>query len=215
MRPFHALTNHARIYLGVGSPSDFVFKAYREARAKTDLDRDKRIFWETLFRGENDAYVKMLENVFYGTFFLGAVPRLDIEKSLPRMELLIPAPTAYGTDPWPVARRHRDRLLVALQQNGFDVSAEHSMFKSDAAIDVLPRLLIRAHDTVKHWASDLLARVQEYVGYYLARYVSVKKFRGVKVRPFTRDELRLLYEQLKRERELQAGASNTPNMLEP
>lgn len=61
----------------------------------------------------------------------------------------------------------------------------HSMFKNDAVIDVLPRLLIRAHDTVKHWAAELLSRVQEYVGYYLARYVSTKKFRGIRIRPFT------------------------------
>ena len=88
------------------------------------------------------------------------------------------------------------------------------MFRSDAAIDVLPRLSIRAHDTVKLWAADLLARVQEYVGSYLARYVNTKKFRGVKVRPFTRDELKILYDQLKRERELQAGTGEPRRMLD-
>jgi hypothetical protein len=213
MRPFHALEpKQARLYSRGESPSDFVFRAYRRALESGDTDRLSRLFWET-FRRENDPYVKMLDNVFYATFFVGAVPRLEVDKHLPRIEILVPAATTAGEDPWPAAARHRDRLLAALQQNGFDVSAEHTMFRSDAAIDVLPRLLIRAHDTVKQWAADLLSRVQEYVGYYLARYVRTKKFRGVKIRPFTRDELTLLYEQLSRERELQAGASSdTPSI---
>lgn len=215
MRPFHALEpKQARAYSRTGSPSDFVFRAYRKALTNPDLNREERLFWETLFRRENDPYVKMLENVFYATFFLGAVPRLDIEKNLPRIEVLVPAPTTFAEDPWPIANRHRDRLLLGVQQNGFDVSAEHSMFQSDAAIDVLPRLVIRAHDTVKLWAMDLLARVQEYIGYYLARYVNTKKFRGVKVRPFTRDELKFLYDQLRRERELRAGTGEAGKMLD-
>ena len=87
------------------------------------------------------------------------------------------------------------------------------MFETVAKIDILPSLLIKAHDTVKIWSLDLLSRVQEYVGYYLSRYVKTKKFRGIKVRPFSRAELELLYSQLKRERELQAGASGTQTML--
>jgi len=214
MRPFHALEpKQARLYERAAPPSDFVFRAYRRALDGADADREQRLFWDT-FRRENDPYVKMLENVFYATFFLGAVPRLDIGTSLPRIEGLVTASTGSTEDPWPVANRHRDRLLTALQQHGFDVSAEHSMFRSDAAIDVLPRLSIRAHDTVKLWAADLLARVQEYVGSYLARYVNTKKFRGVKVRPFTRDELKILYDQLKRERELQAGTGEPRRMLD-
>jgi hypothetical protein len=67
---------------------------------------------------------------------------------------------------------------------------------------------------VKIWAAELLSRVQEFIGYYLARYVKTKKFRGIKVRPFTRAELELLYSQLKRERELQAGASGAGKMLD-
>ncbi|PYU93531.1 MAG: hypothetical protein DMG08_09940 [Acidobacteria bacterium] len=215
MRPFHALTNYARVYSSGSSPSAPVMKAYRDALlAGADADQEKRLFWHTLFREENDPYVKMLENVSYASFFLAMVPRLDIEKNLPRIEFIVPSPTGLrDEDPWETASEHRNRLINALYENGFDVSAEHSMFKSSAVIDVLPRLLIRAHDTVKYWAAELLSSVQEYVGYYLARYANTKRFRGIKVRPFTREELKLLYDQLKRERELQAGASETPPML--
>lgn len=214
LRPFHAVTNYARSYSRSASPSEPILAAHREAMMSPEkLDQEKKWFWET-FRAENDPYVKMLENVLYGNFFLGAVPRLDAGKNLPRFELLVPALTREsGDDPWPTTQSHLNRLVNALKQNEFEVSAEHNMFESDAKLDVLPSLIIRAHDTVKHWAAELLSRVQEYIGYYLARYIRNKKFRGIKVRPFTRDELELLYSQLKRERELKAGTSNPAKML--
>lgn len=216
LRPFHAITNFVRSYSRTSPPSSSILDSYREAMATPEkLSQEKKIFWETIFRPESDPYVKMMENVFYGGFFLGAVPRLDIDKKLPRLEILVPAPTVEDSgNPWPSVLPHIDRLISALKQNGFQVSAEHRMFKNDAQLDVLPELIIRAHDTVKHWAAELLSRVQEYIGYYMARYVKTKQFRGVKVRPFTRDELELLYSQLKRERELQAGAPRATKKLD-
>jgi len=73
-------------------------------------------------------------------------------------------------------------------------------------LDVLPRLLLKAHDTVKIWAAELLGRVQEYVGYHLAHYTKKKRMRGIQVRPFTRTELEAFYAELRKERERQAGA---------
>jgi hypothetical protein len=84
---------------------------------------------------------------------------------LPRLEIIVTTSTDEdGPEPWPVVAPHRDRLIEALRQMGFEVSAEHTMFQSKAKIDVLPRLLIRVHDTVKIWAAELLSRVQEFVG---------------------------------------------------
>lgn len=216
MRPFHAITNYARSYSRGSSPGSLILGSYKKAMATPDkLSQEKKVFGETIFRPESDPYMKMMENVFYGSFFLGAVPRLDIDKKLPRLEILIPAPTVEDAGiPWPITMPHIGRLINALRQNGFQVSAEHSMFNGPAQLDVLPGLIIRAHDTVKHWAAELLSRVQEYIGYYLARYVKTKRFRGIKVRPFTRDELELLYSQLRRERELQAGAPTRPQQLD-
>jgi hypothetical protein len=216
LRPFHALSWLARVYTRKASASMSLLNDYNEARERLDeLDQERRYFWEALFRGENDPYVKMLDNVFYGNFFLGAVPRLDNEKNLPRLEFLVPAATAERDGPpWDSASRHRDRLIQALRQNGFDVAAEHTLFGSRAKLDVLPALLIKVHDTVKHWAAELLSRVQEYVGYHLARYVKTKRIRGVRVRPFQREELEMLYAQLRQEREFQAGAPERPNLRE-
>src|SRR5438093_9536234 len=116
MRPFHALTNYARVYSSGSSPSAPVMKAYRDALlAGADADQEKRLFWHTLFREENDPYVKMLENVSYASFFLAMVPRLDIEKNLPRIEFVVPSPTGLrDEDPWETASEHRNRLINAL-----------------------------------------------------------------------------------------------------
>ena len=158
----------------------------------------------------------MLENVFYGSFFLAAVPRLDTGKSLPRFEVLIPSPTREEEEgPWEAARPHVRRLLGALRQTGFDVSAEHRMYESRAKLDVLPTMIIKVHDTVKHWAADLLSRVREFIDRYLARHMQSKKLRGIRLRPLKREELELLYAQLKEERERQAGGrGGADKMLE-
>jgi hypothetical protein len=206
MRPFHATTNYAQGYSHVDRPTGKILRQHEEALKNLDsLDADHRLFWQD-FRGESDPYVKMLESTYYASFYLGALPRLDLDKNLPRMEFLVPAPTSEDSPtPWDVAIVHRDRLILAISRIGFDVSAEHSMFASAAKLDVLPKLLIQVHDTVKHWAADLVSRVQEFVGFYLARYVKSKKLRGIKVRPFTRQELEFLYAELRSERDRLAG----------
>lgn len=171
------------------------------------LDQDEALFWGN-FQGANDPYVKMLRGVQYGSAFVATVPRLDNNNLLPRLELLVPSSTmeAGVEDPWPLTARLFSTAERALLQNGFDVAAEHSMFSSELKLDVLPRLLIKAHDTVKVWAAELLGRVQEYVGYHLAHYSKSKKARGVQVRPFSRQELEALYSQLRSDRERAAGA---------
>jgi len=83
------------------------------------------------------------------------------------------------------------------------------------ALEQPPRfLLARLRQFRQPQAAELLSKVQEYVGFHLARYVKTKKLRGVKVRPFSRDELEMLHAQLRQERDFQAGASGPPNALE-
>jgi hypothetical protein len=216
LRPFQATTNYARTYSRVNPPSSVILALHKAAMENPDeVDQEKRIFWQS-FRPESDPYLRMLDHVFYCSFFLGAVPRLDLEKNLPRLEVLVTSPTDEGKeDPAVPALNHVNRLIAALHQNGFEVSAEHNMFQDKAKLDILPALAIKVHDTVKHWAAELISRVQEYVGYLLARHVNTKKLRGVRVRPFTRSELELLYSQLKQERELQAGAPPTKRIEGP
>lgn len=216
IRPFHATTNYAMRYRLSQLPADIILERYNfEAKALADGNEVDDGSWSA-FRPESDPFLAMLKNVSYASFFLGAVPRLDLGKNLPRMELLVTASTDEQAPPselWGVAAKHAERFFQALRQDGFDVSEEHGMFRSDAAIDVLPALIIRAHDTVKLWAGELLSRVQEYIGYYLSRYVRQKRIHGVKVRPFSRDELAILYDQLRRERELKGGGN--PNAALP
>jgi hypothetical protein len=80
------------------------------------------------------------------------------------------------------------------------------MFSNRPKLDVLPTILISTHDLVKTWALELVGRVQEFVGYQLAKYVKGKRLKGPQVRPFTREELETPYAQLRAEREQEAGA---------
>jgi hypothetical protein len=207
MRPFHAVTPYGINYSLAEHPADQILRQQRDkALSIESLDQDEAVFWSN-FQGANDPYVKMLRGVQYANTFVAAVPRLDNNNLLPRLEALVPAATREDAeDPWPLTSKLLSRAYVAIAQTGFDVSAEHNMFSTELKLDVLPRLLIKAHDTVKIWAAELLGRVQEYVGYHLAQYTKSKKARGVQVRPFNRQELEALYEQLRSERERAAGA---------
>ncbi len=207
LRPFHAVTNFARTYQRSDPPAERILRAHREAlRESSQVSREDKLFWES-FQPDRDPYMKMLGGVSYASTFVGAVPRLDADNSLPRVEFIIPSETGESApEPWPTVATHRDRLLRALKETEFQVSAEHEMFRDTPKIDVLPQAIIRVHDTVKLWATELLSRVQEYLSYYLAEYIKSKKVRRIKVRPLTRTELELLYEQLRRERELRAGS---------
>lgn len=202
MRPFHALSNFSKSYSRADPPTKKILDSYQNAMRNPDqVSEEKRLFWQD-FRPASDFFLKMLTGVQYGNFFVAAVPRLDMEKVLPRIEFIVPA----GEDePWPDATTHSDRLLRALAQTNFEVSAEHQMFADRAKLDILPTIVVRAHDTVKLWATELLTRVEEFVTYYLARYVKSKKIRSVRVRPFTKMELELLYAHLRAEREQRAG----------
>lgn len=218
-RPYHSTSNFSNTYSRKNTPTQIIMKQAAEVQnGGLTADPEQALFWQELFRGEHDPYIKMIENVYYGSFFAGTVPRIDnVGKTLPRFEFLVPTPTAEGTDSfWPVAQPHLNRLLTALKQNGFDVSLEHSMFSDKGTMDILPAILIKAHDTVKIWGQDLISRVHEYIGYHLARYINTKKIKGIQIRPFKKEELELLYTQLKRERDLRAGSrgSETKQLIE-
>lgn len=208
-RPYHSTSNFSNTYNRSITPSKIIMKQSVDARnGSLTTDPEQTLFWQEFFRGEHDPYIKMLENVYYGSFFAGTVPRIDnVGKTLPRFEFLVPTPTTEGSGSfWPVAEPHLNRLLTALKQNGFDVSLEHSMFADKGTMDILPTILVKAHDTVKVWGQDLISRVHEYIGYHLARYINTKKIKGIQIRPFKKEELELLYTQLKRERDLKAGS---------
>ena len=208
-RPFHAATDFAKRYTRAPgkTPAELMMRRAREARINPhrEMSEEERFFWQN-FRDDKDFYVQMLRHAWYATFYLGSVPRLDIEKLLPRNELPIPGPTEESGDfPDETVGSHMKNFMDAMRITGFEVSDEHSMFASDSKIDVLPSLLIKVHDTVKIWATELQSRVQEYIGYHLSRVNKTTGLTGVRVRQWKRAELEIWAKQLKRERDQQAG----------
>jgi hypothetical protein len=220
LRPFHAATDLSQQYSRDNTPADLLIKK-AEAVQKgvvSDISDEEKWFWKN-FRGENDPFIQMLRNVQYAFFYLGAVPRLDIQKVLPRMEFLVPVSTEEkAVFPIKEVQSHLSNLLRALRQIGFEVSAEHSMFNSPAKIDVLPALIVQVHDTVKIWATELLSRVQEYIGYHISRYLKVNHLKSVRVRQWKQAELETWLKQMQRERDRQAGLpdaeTNRPRLTE-
>ena len=212
LRPFHATYEAFATQFSVSKPPVELILQRRDREITGDgtgTDVGSRRFWRD-FRGVADPYVQMLNTAWYANFFLASVPRLDFERYLPRLEFLV-ASSVYGpgADPVCAARPHLNRLVGALRQTGFEVSAEHSMYDDKSTLEILPSLVTRAHDTVKIWAQELLGRVDEYLSAILTRVIAAKKVRGVRIRPFTKAEFRLLHETLKQERLRLTGASES------
>ena len=206
LRPFHAITDFADRYSRDNTPTQMLLTKAEEARERRALGVDEAddAFWCDDFRGVHDPYIQLLDNAWYASFFLGAVPRLDQKQALPRFEFLLAGPTVEDGHFVPDALGRCKRLMDALRLNGFDVSSDHSMFAAKGLIDVLPSLLIKAHYTVKMWATELQARVHEYVGYHLSKYLKGPS-RAIRVRPWKREELELWLDQMTNERRRQGG----------
>lgn len=219
LRPFHSASDFAQRYSRVEDkrPVDFMMKKQREARsaAGNEMGEQERYFWNN-FRGEKDVYVQMLQNVWYASFYLGSVPRLDIEKLLPRFEFAVMSEVEEdGKFPAKEVNKHRKALLGAIKSMGFEVSSDHSMFASEAKLDVLPTLLIRVHETVKIWATELQSRVQEYIGYHLSRMAKETSIAGVRVRQWKRSELESWAKSMRKERDGQAGMAEESDEDKP
>ncbi|HUK30643.1 MAG TPA: hypothetical protein VLV89_05980, partial [Candidatus Acidoferrum sp.] len=215
-RPFHATNPPFASQYSVSRPSppeSILQRRDRELTGPgTGTSSGQARFWRD-FRGKADPYIQMLNTVWYANFFLASVPRLDFERYLPRIEFIVPSPVYESSaDPVTAAQPHLERLIGALRETGFEVSVEHSMYRDKSTIEVLPALLTRTHDTVKVWAQELLSRVDEYLSAILTRVISTKKARGVRIRPFTKEEFRLLHEALRRERLQLVGSSESDEL---
>lgn len=214
-RPFHATTDYADRYSRETErrPKALLAEKALEANERTALGTAKPSddFWRE-FMVERDPYVKLLENTWYGSFFLGAVPRLDQKQALPRIELLVPFSTEEQGQIKKDASERLAVLMSALRSGGFEVAADHSMFDANGWVDVLPKLLIDAHHTVKMWAAELLSRVQEYIGHHLALHLKGRTQRSVWIRPWTRDELENWVHQMTEARKKQGGAGALPDI---
>ncbi len=212
LRPFHAVTDFADRYERKQTPTAIFLRWEAKAKERHALGVDEAgdAFWCDDFRGKADPYVQLLGNAWYANFFLGAVPRLDQKQALPRVEFLVAAKTDEDGEFELDAIARGTKLVDALKINQFDVSSDHSMFAAKGWIDVLPRLLIEAHYTVKIWATELQARVHEYVGYHLAKYLKGSR-RAIRVRPWKRQEIEAWLTQMTDERRRQGGDKDSGN----
>lgn len=212
LRPFHAITDFATRYSrapGKGPVDQMLSRAHHaRTAAPHEIAPDAKWFW-TNFNDDGDPYLQMLRHVWYANFFIGCLPRMETERALPRFEFLVTYPMKEETSfPEPEVNTHLSRLLQALKKMGFEVAAEHTFFDSPFKIDILPTILIQAHDTVKTWATVLLSRVQEFIGYQLSKVNKSWKYKGLRVRKWTTSELEQWVHQMQMKRDLEAGTSS-------
>lgn len=214
LRPFQAITDFAVRYSrkpGKG-PVDQILEKAKKIRAGSpdEFPPDVKWFWEN-FNDSGDPYLQMLRHVWYANVFIGCLPRLETERALPRFEFVLTCPmNEDGLYPEQEVNVHLSRLIQALKKMGFEVAAEHTFFDSPSKIDVLPTLLIQAHDTVKTWATVLLSRVQEYIGVQLSKVNQEWKFKGLRVRKWTVKELEQWVSQMQQTRNIEAGTATPP-----
>jgi hypothetical protein len=96
IRPFHATTNFAKTNSIKKTPIERIHE-----RQVKELDPSYHdgfdsdvVFWKS-FRGSVDPYVQMLCNVAYASCYIATVPRLEVERYLPRIEFVLPL-DVYG-----------------------------------------------------------------------------------------------------------------------
>lgn len=204
LRPFHATSNLSKTYSRIAGdqPHDKLIQKAERARLKDSLDvTEEDVWWRTL-RPSGDPYIQMLRNVWYAGFYLGAFQQLDRGESLSRMEFIVPHSTdETGDFPLDVCREHLHRVSAALSTVGFQVDDEHSMFNDDR-IDLLPAILVRSHELVKQFAKELRDRVSEFMDWNLAKYLKSEQMRKLKIRPWTRGELKAWVDAMQEERRL-------------
>ena len=155
LRPFHAVTDFADRYYRTRRPADELVERANNAQARLAKGEStvQDEFWASAFDPIRDPFLKLLEGAWYGMFFLGALPRLDGRHALPRVEMLVPHSTREEGEPWPAVEPYAQMLISALRQVGFEVAADHDMFDGKGRLDIMPKLLIDAHNTVKQWAA--------------------------------------------------------------
>ncbi len=214
IRPFHATTNFAKRFTLENTPLDLIEKLRKLEVGASEYDGafGSAAFWET-FRGPADHYVQMLKNVAYASCFIATVPRLEFERYLPRVEFILPADVYGDFDSHDTAQVHLGRALAALGESDFTVSSEHSMYRDRSTLEILPELVSRAHDTVKIWARELVARLDEFLANIIGILVKDKRSRGIRIRPFTKQEFLTLHSSLERDRRRLGGADT--NEIQP
>jgi hypothetical protein len=125
----------------------------------------------------------------------------------------VPAKTEESDDPWQEVQSYGLTMLQSLHQVGFDVALDHDIFASRGRLDILPKLLIDVHDTVRQWAALLHVRAQEHIAFQISGFLKGRR-KEARIRPWKRHELQAWLDQMTRERErrLTSGSSPAPSL---
>jgi hypothetical protein len=190
LRPFYAATDLVERVTRARRPGDELDERSRAARVAIERGEGSPQdgFWAYQYNRDRDAYARLLDRAWIATFFVGAVSRSDSRQMLPRMEFFVPHTTVEEGELPTLTDEFGRLFLQALHQDGFEVAQEHAMFDTEGRLDILPKMMILVHETVKGWSQHLLALSQEFIGRNIASYLKTKE-RSARLRPWNKSEI--------------------------
>jgi hypothetical protein len=145
-RPFHALTDMARLY-DHEAPGVWVDKL-----------RDRQIdhlgkpmmdsYWKTVDYIEDDPYVRMCEEADYVMFYIGHTAGEPLPLA-PRYEFLESLRLAGAEPAAGRVRRNVELLVAALDHTKFQVDTDHNYLTGKRLVSFVPAVVHRAHEYCK------------------------------------------------------------------
>jgi hypothetical protein len=145
-RPFHALTDMARLY-DHEAPDVWVDKLrdrQNDHLGKPMMDS----YWKTVDAIEDDPYVRMCEEADYVMFYIGhtAGEPLPLAPRYEFLESLRPA----GAEPAAArVRRNIELLVAALDHTKFTMDSDHNYLTGKRLVKIVPAVVYRAHEYCK------------------------------------------------------------------
>jgi hypothetical protein len=151
-RPFHALTDVARLY--EREAPEFWVDKMRERQhdhlAKPGMDS----YWKTVDVIEDDPWVRMCEEADYVMFYIGhsageplpLAPRYEFLESL---RFRGPDDEASSEQAARQVRRNIELLVAALKHTKFSTDRDHNFLTGKRLVKIVPFVVYRAHELCK------------------------------------------------------------------
>ena len=145
-RPFHALTDMARLY-DHEAPDVWVDKLrdrQNDHLGKPMMDS----YWKTVDVIEDDPYVRMCEEADYVMYYIGHTAG-DPLPLAPRYEFLESLRPAGAEAAAARVRRNVELLVAALDHTKFHVDTDHNFLTGKRLVKIVPAVVYRAHEYCK------------------------------------------------------------------
>ncbi|WP_422747195.1 hypothetical protein [Micromonospora sp. WMMD1219] len=217
-RPFHALTDVARLY--EHEAPDFWVNKMRERQrdhmAKPGMDS----YWKTVDVIEDDPWVRMCEEADYVLFYIGhsggeplpLAPRYEFLESL-RFRAHQPATSVAMASEQ--VHRNIELLVAALKHTKLSIDRDHNFLTGKRLVKMVPSVVYRAHELCKALGRRLESELKSHIVAELHRLGLARRasddavsLRPLNARRYLERQARMRDESA---REIEAGSGESPH----